>query len=305
MSEVFSYSKLDTYNQCGFKYKLRYVDGHYVSGSSIATEFGTAIHEIEEAIANSIKANEPINYVALKNKFMLDCVKLQAKYPQDFQTLDKSNRTYFDKMYYYLNTGIFRLEAFMKEHPTYQIVGAEVAFNFAIDEEHGFKGFIDRLLFDTATNSYIVHDIKSYAIPVESSKLATPLQFVVYTLAVQNLFGCNPEQVSCAYDLPLCSLLQSAGTKGYMDRGLKKIQKLFDSIKCKDFAPAPTPLCAWCEFSPTNPNQPAAGKNLCPYYSLWTKENKTNKVAMHWEGLEAHDEVMAEYMATVGAYYEK
>ena len=70
MAERFSYSKVDTYSQCGFRYKLRYVDKHFVSSDSLATELGTAIHETEEAIANAIKAGETINYIALKNKLI-------------------------------------------------------------------------------------------------------------------------------------------------------------------------------------------------------------------------------------------
>ena len=43
-----SYSKLGVYEQCPFKFKLRYIDKHYVSSDSIATEFGTAAHQAEE-----------------------------------------------------------------------------------------------------------------------------------------------------------------------------------------------------------------------------------------------------------------
>lgn len=299
--ELFSYSKLDTYIQCSFKYKLRYVDGHYVSGSSIATEFGTLLHSIEETIANNIKAGEPINYVALKNTFLVGCMKLNAKYPKDFITYDKSDRTYRDKMYFYLNTGIYRLEKFMKAHPTYEIVGAEIPFSFEASETYGFKGFIDRVIRDTATGEYIIQDIKSYAVPLEHSKLVTPLQFVVYTIAAEKIFGCDKSMIKCSYDLPLCDIIQEAGTAGYVDRGTKKISSIFEKIAEMDFHPTPSPLCHWCEFCPTNPNQPAEGKGLCPYYSMWTQDNKINKPVMRWEGLEAHGEILQEYLATIGA----
>ena len=77
--EKFSYSKLDTYVQCPFKFKLKYVDGHYIFNSSIATEFGTLIHETEETIAKNIINNEPIDYVKLKNNIILKLSELQKK----------------------------------------------------------------------------------------------------------------------------------------------------------------------------------------------------------------------------------
>ena len=66
--EQYSYSKLDLYAGCGFKYKLKYIDKiQFKWTDTIATEFGTCIHSIEEDIANAIKAGEPINYNAFNS----------------------------------------------------------------------------------------------------------------------------------------------------------------------------------------------------------------------------------------------
>ena len=55
-------------------------------------------------------------------------------------------------------------------------------------------------------------------------------------------------------------------------------------------------VCHWCEFCPTNPNQPQEGKNLCPYHSCWTKKGDTVKSAiMHWQGLENHEAILENY----------
>ena len=60
--ERFSYSKLSTFKQCGFKYKLRYVDKHRVKNDTVATYFGTLVHYTEECIAKCIKGGIPIDY---------------------------------------------------------------------------------------------------------------------------------------------------------------------------------------------------------------------------------------------------
>ena len=294
--EKYSYSKVDCYKQCPFKFKLKYIDGHYTSSSSIATEFGTLIHSIEEEIANSIKGNLPINYAGLKNKLILKAAELEAKYPADFKTADKSGKNYQEKVNFYLLDGIYRLEQYMKAHPTYEIVGAEIPFSFEFEDRAKFSGYIDRVIKDQVTNKYICQDIKTWAEPKDEKELATPLQFVVYTLAIKNLYGAVSEDISCSYDLPICNLVQSAGTSGYMTRGIKKIRALLDSIDAGDYTPNPSPLCHWCEFCPTNPNQEEANKNLCPYHSLWTKENKKFDVAEVWEGLDKHQIILEKYI---------
>ena len=72
--EKYSYSKLECYKGCAFKYKLKYVDKLNFFAQNIATELGTCVHSIEEDIANAIKAGETINYITLKNRLILKSV---------------------------------------------------------------------------------------------------------------------------------------------------------------------------------------------------------------------------------------
>ena len=109
------------------------------------------------------------------------------------------------------------------------------------------------------------------------------------------------DHFKCAYDLPFLDRKQQAGTAGFMQRGLKKLDSLFTGIEGRNYEAGPSPLCAWCSFSPTNPEQPEEGKLLCPYYSLWTRENKTHSVAHKWQGLEKHEAIMADEIAKQAA----
>lgn len=297
MGEKFSYSKIDTYSQCGFRYKLRYVDKHFVDTGGLATELGTAIHETEETIANAIKAGESINYIALKNNLILKAMELEYKYKESFSQEDKSGRTCKEKIYEYLTSGIYRLDNFLMANGHLKVVDTEKEFEFILPgTDVTFHGFIDRILYNTRTDKYIVQDIKTYAVPVENKNLAVPLQFVVYTHAMKELYGVEIDNIECQYDLPFCNLTQDAGAEGFMHDGTQKLQNLLIAINEQDFAPKPTPLCHWCEFCPTNPNQSPEAKNLCPYHSLWTRENKTQQVASHWAGLENHELVLFEYI---------
>lgn len=276
MPEKYSYSKIDTYKSCPFKYKLQYVDKNYVFVGSIATEFGTAIHETEEAVGKCFLENKPIDYVSIKNNLILKFAKIEAKYYNDYHTKDtKSDRTYKEKAYEYLQTGIYRLENFLKQNPNYRIIALEKKFSFEFDTEHTFTGAIDRIFFDESTGTYLLQDIKSWAVEADKNTITTPLQFVVYSLAIQQMYNCSENDIICQYDLPLVGIVQDAGTFGFMKRGLEKLNKLFESIKSQDYTPNPSPLCHWCNFCSTNTNAPEYVKLLCPYHSNWTREHPT------------------------------
>lgn len=301
MAESFSYSKIDTYEQCGFKYKLTYVDGHYIHSDNVATEFGSAIHKTEEEIGKAIMAGLPIPYIKLKNDLIKCGYELEFKYGKAWsEEKDKSDRTYPQKLNEYLTSGIYRLELKMKEHPDLELVGLEVPFQFLYNG-HQFKGLIDRVLRNNKTGKYIIQDIKTYAVPLERAKLKSPLQFVVYIMAAQELYDCTEVDIECSYDLPLCNVEQPAGSDGFVAVGKTMIDKFFADIEAKIFVPNPSPLCYWCQYSATNPDQPEEGKNLCPYHSLWTKENKKNfHVAFDWLGLENHEVVLEKYIKSFG-----
>ena len=66
----FSYSKLSVYEQCPFKYKLIYNDKNFINQPSIAADFGTLVHFIEETMAKTITSYQPLNYEYLIDLFI-------------------------------------------------------------------------------------------------------------------------------------------------------------------------------------------------------------------------------------------
>ena len=50
----YSYTRLDKYTECGYRYKLVYEDKNYISETGVAAAVGTLVHYIEETIANCI-----------------------------------------------------------------------------------------------------------------------------------------------------------------------------------------------------------------------------------------------------------
>ena len=288
--ERFSYSKISCFKQCRFKYYLKYDQKNYLYSANIATDFGSLVHETEENIAKALQAGQPIDYIKLKNNFIIECRKLALKYPNEFYKKDKSNRTYQEKAYLYLDSAIYRLENFMQQNPNLVIIGIEQKFEYNYDNVHSFNGSIDRAFLNVDTDEIIIQDIKTWAVPVANSELKAPLQFAVYMMAAQNLWNIPLDKIKCEYDLPLCNKVQQALSEDIVSEGRKILDKLFKGIHKKDFKPSITALCHWCEYNPlTNPEiletKPEA---VCPYFSTWQKSgDAVRDTLISWQDLDS------------------
>lgn len=286
----YSYSKISTYKQCPFKFKLKYEDKNYLFSANIATDFGSLVHSIEEAIALTIQDGKQINYIALKNKFIIESRKIAQKYPAEFFSRDKSGRTYQEKVYLYLESAIYRLEQFMQTHPELQIIGVEQKFEYDYDGIHSFNGSIDRAFQNVNTGEILIQDIKTWAVPAQNSELKAPLQFAVYMMAAEKLWGVSFNKIKCEYDLPLCDTTQPALSDDIVAESRPVLDKLFKGIHDENFKPTITALCHWCEYNPlTNPsileNKPEA---VCPYFSTWQKSgDNVRDTLLTWQGLES------------------
>ena len=311
--EKFSYSKLDTMKSCGWQYKLKYIDKNFVYTNSIATDFGTLVHYIEETIAKDIMANNDEPYFMIDtNKYIdlfinadiqedgdnvLGIKKLKEQYPDDFYIRDKSGMNYSEKANDYLNFGIYRLQDYLAQNRHLKIIATEQRFEF-LHEGYVFYGFIDRVFRNTIDNSIIVEDIKTWY-SIDQRDVITPLQFVIYTLACQQLY--NTDNITCAYDLPLAKNRYSAGTKGFIKRGIKKINELLQAIERNEFIPNPKALCRWCPFSITNPDHIDKPEALCPYHSNWTMTDRKRQfepgwVDYNWSDIENHTKIQEHFL---------
>ena len=286
----YSYSKISTYKQCKFKFKLKYLDKNFLYSANIATDFGSLVHTTEENIALALQAGQPIDYIKLKNNFIIECRKLAIKYPNEFYSKDKSDRTYQEKAYLYLDSAIYRLEIFMQQNPNLRIIGIEQKFEYNYDNTHSFNGSIDRAFLNIDTNEILIQDIKTWAVEAQASELKAPLQFAVYMMAAQNLWGISIDKIKCEYDLPLCDITQPALSDNIVEEGKAVLDKLFAGIHKNDFKPTITALCHWCEYNPlTNPSildtKPEA---ICPYFSTWEKSgDAVRNTLVSWHNLEA------------------
>jgi putative RecB family exonuclease len=299
VSDSLSYSRIDTYKKCPFKYKLLYVDNHQVYVDSVSTEFGTLVHYIEESMGKEMMEGKEVNIDFYRNLFLTvneEKVKgvnfLKEKYIKEWYEVDKHGFSHEDKAKSYYEYGITNLKRYMNYNINIFIHGLEIPFEINL---HGkdFRGFIDRVYYDKTTDTYIIEDIKTYTHLMKTKDLKQSLQMYVYTEALKTMLG-KDIKIRCYYNLPIINTIQESNiNKNYI---INNLDKLLNDIDNKQFYPKPTPLCHWCVFSKTYPNQPDEAKNLCPYFSKWTKENKTDEVENEWQGDSMHQTILENFV---------
>lgn len=301
---VFSYSKLDLFDQCPFRWKLKYIDKNYPNDNSIALEMGTLIHRILEEKGNLLIQNKNIDYEELHNKLFEGFVdvdgskvetivglnQIKKKFFEDYYENDNaSGRNYEEKVDLFFNKvlkeemGEEGWSVYKCEHPF------EFVYKYGENEDGSPKevkihGFIDRVDQNSDGDNRVI-DYKTSKKSYDPKKVVTALQQSIYSMAIFNDFGKLP--IQHRYDFIFIDEYQDACTKGYIKRACKKLDKLLNAIdeaaESDKYKPSPCPLCHWCSYSSTNPLADGKTKNLCPYFSLWTPTNKTYQVNQVWE----------------------
>ena len=294
----FSYSRLDLFDQCAYRYKLKYIDEHHSDKSALALELGTLGHMgkekwgqyliddeepdfgyIQQIIENGLEIHkiEILNGVEVENELedILGINDIKKKYFDSYSEIcNKSGMTYDQKLSLYLE----HLKTIPLEKG-WSVLAVEKGFSFSYANKYTIRGFIDRIDINENGDLRVV-DYKTSKAIYPDNKVVTPLQMFIYAMACEKLYDKLP--IEFIYDFIFIGEKQKACTKGYYNRGIKKLDKLFAKLEeclVKDeYIPKPTPLCYWCDFSNNTPLADKNLKHLCPYYSLWTPNNKTFEV---------------------------
>lgn len=239
---------------------------------------------------------------------LLGVQELRRKYFEEWYKKDETtNQSVEDRF----KTYIYEVLPNRMEDIEWNVYGTEVPFEFVYDNRCIIIGFIDRVdvkygivekeNYENSKIEETENGLKGtfHGIPIEAFRIVdyksskkvfrqeeikTPLQMVVYDLACLFMYGIVPQYHE--YDFVGLNQKQAqingVCSNGYLKRGVKKINSFLDQIdemaKTNDYAPGPSPLCHWCEYCATNQNALDDFKNLCPYFSLWTPENKTFQV---------------------------
>ena len=298
--KAYSYSGLSTLKHCPYQFNLIYNEGKRSSDTTLALQLGTLLHYVLEQkgkmltklYPNGDKNDVIVDYHTLSGilengteitdektkEKILGLKDLKQNYWEIWGVPDSEGRTYDEKIELFMKVLTDEMEntewkPYLFEHP----------FEFVYNDKIILHGFIDRV--DKNDNGdFRVIDYKTNKKPYPDKELKTSLQFGIYALAMLNEFDKVPTEYQ--YRLILLDQEQRALSFGWEKRLISALDGLVNDLENRkqsgEWTPKPTPLCHWCNFCATN-GDAKQYKNECPFYSLWTPENKTFEVNQKYE----------------------
>lgn len=283
----YSHSKAEKFTSCNRAFMYKYKYENYPKSDSISTELGSIVHRVLEYKALMKMEGKPIDYDFLHNVLfegdeeenLIGVNKIKLKYYDEWEEFDDKSGMYYDEKIELFLTKVLPNEM----EDDWEVLGAEVNFDFVYNNKYHIAGFIDLLQCKRDEDGNItkirVTDYKTSKKVFDRQHNVTAQQMLIYTFAVYLMYGMLPAEH--VYDFILLNKKQSDDvlTNGYLKRGINKMNKLFASIEeCEEtgiYRPNPSPLCHWCEFCETNQNAKEPYNTMCKYFSCWLPTYKT------------------------------
>ena len=282
-----SYSQIETYLSCPYKWKLDYLLGQRSVGKAEALDLGTSIHKTLEEYFLGIKDGKEISIAEAQE--MLE-YNMEV---QDIPFVSKENKELAEEQHSSMIAGLAsgnsKLAKFMKDK---EVVACEKEFQFRVDLPFQVKyqdelydaiyiiGSIDFIVRDKITdeddedkkkkaNLYVL-DFKSGKKLYEPKKLKTNLQLPIYSIIVHRIYGRLPVSTQYYFTrhdefqevMPLAVNEESCQHVYYKNGKIKQEQRHIAQIyeelinifrkqyTIGKYKANPTALCSWCDHSP-------------------------------------------------------
>ena len=226
----FSYSRIDTYNQCPAKYFYSYITKEPRLFNAPAA-LGNVVHSVLE---NTIEAGRHI-----------DMAQLKDEYEKNISTWDPNGLISQDL----ISVGSQIINEFYDQNydKDFKVYAKELAFDFVIGS-YRIIGFIDRV--DIDGNNITIVDYKTGKWEVAQKDVATNLQLGIYALAMHNLFPEKEIYAELYY-------LRSGRRKGHTFTAediqsvkINLINSINTIIKDTNFLPTSnTRSCSYCDHA--------------------------------------------------------
>ena len=252
---LYSHSRLGTYENCPFQYKLRYVDRlKPILGNSIESFMGSMVHDSLEWLYKLAQDSNIVSKEALINKYD----ELWSENWKDDIRVVKKELTADN----FKETGKTCLEMYYdRYHPFDQAItiGLEERMMIQLPEDKKMQGYIDRL--DKIADGHLsVHDYKTSNRVPPQAKADQDRQLGLYALAVHQKYPEIKKIDLVWHYVRFDEEVRSSRTEQQLDIMVENTVNLIKDVETatelKNFPTKTSILCNWCEF-----------KAQCPEYS--------------------------------------
>ncbi|HMA83032.1 MAG TPA: PD-(D/E)XK nuclease family protein [Candidatus Thermoplasmatota archaeon] len=262
----YSYSRLSTFKQCPFKYKLKYIDKiDPIIKDTIETFLGTIVHQTLEQLYQNLLTgcitslddlliffyhkwyeNWNDEILIVKKKYSMECYQSRGKQ--------------FITDYYH---------QYMPFNKT-KTISVEDRIIFYLDAEKNYQmqGYIDRL-DESKSGNYEIHDYKTGSRLPSQNQLDTDRQLAIYALGVKHKYSDAKDIELVWHFLKFNKELRSKRSDQQLSTLSSQLISSIDTIEnTKEYPRNPSILCHWCGYKP-----------ICPQYShlYQIREHRENR----------------------------
>ncbi len=245
---IYSHSRLSTFEQCPFKFKLKYIDKLKPDiEKTIESHLGSAVHETLEWVYNTIKQTK--KFITISEIITYYAVKWQDEFSDEILIV-KKELTAKD----YFNKGVKFLVDYYNKYSPFKdgTVECEKKIIFELDENTKIQGFIDRLVYNSEKQEYEVHDYKTGNYLPAQEKFDQDRQLALYSIGIKNECGQEKEVSLIWHYLAHNKKIISKRTNQQLEQLKKQTLELIKKIEStKEFPTKKSILCNWCEYQNT------------------------------------------------------
>ncbi len=249
---VYSYSKLQTYEQCALRYKFKYIDKILVEIEETIEGFlGKCVHSALDFLYKE-KMQERLIDINVLIDFYLKTWRENFD-PKILIVKNLKAEDYFNKGIKFLSSYYSRNYPFEE-----QTLSTERRITMDLDGKSKIIGFIDRLSYNLKEDVYEIHDYKTGNLKT-SRQLEFDRQLALYSLALKEELGDGREILLIWHYLDHDEKIVLKKTGEQLEKLKRQVLELINEIEhATTFPYNKGPLCSWCEF-----------RSICP---VWVKQ---------------------------------
>jgi putative RecB family exonuclease len=245
---VYSHSRLSTFEQCPYKYKLQYIDKIEPGvAQSIEAFLGSCVHEVLEKLYKDLmfeKENsleDLISYLheVWEKNWDDSIVIVKKEYTKDnyLKMGEKFIRSYYNRYHPFTKGKTIALEDRILIRLDYQ-------------GKYLLQGYIDRLV-ESSDGFYEIHDYKTNSRLPLPRQIKSDRQLALYMIGVKNNYPDVKDVKLIWHFLAFDKEIDSTRTDKELELLKKETIALIDKIESEEKFEANTSfLCDWCEYRP-------------------------------------------------------
>ncbi len=277
---IYSASRLETYRQCPYKFKLTYIDHVSSDLEGIEAFMGSRVHEALEKLYIDLKFCRKVSLVSLLEDYRQNWGK---KWHESVRIV-REGLTPDD----YLALGEKCIEDYYRRYQPFdqaRTLGIEHPLKFYLDEEkeYSIKGFIDRVS-QPRDKVIWIHDYKTKGFLPTQQDLDDDRQLAYYQMGVSQLWPDTEEIELVWHYLIFDQEIHSRRTVEELACLRDETIKLIDEIESTtDFPTRKSGLCNWCEH-----------QSVCPHFRhLYETEALPKNEYLGEEGVQLAERLVA------------